>query len=60
MFGIGSVASFVLGRGAVGTYLSVNFGWGIGCAMGVYWSAGVSGKPSMTSFKHCFDVNIVF
>lgn len=43
MFGIGSVASAVLGGGTVGKYLSINFGWGIGCALGVYWSAGVSG-----------------
>ena len=44
MFGIGSVASFVLGEGLVGSFLSVNFGWGIGCALGVYWSVGVSGE----------------
>ncbi|XP_066925204.1 aquaporin-7-like [Clytia hemisphaerica] len=51
MFGIGSVAALVLGKGAVGTFLSVNFGWGIGCALGVYWSAGISGghiNPAVT------------
>ncbi|XP_066922144.1 aquaporin-9-like [Clytia hemisphaerica] len=51
MFGIGSVASAVLGEGKVGTYISINFGWGIGCALGVYWSAGISGghiNPAVT------------
>ena len=44
MFGVGSVAHLVLGKGQVGTYLSINFGWGLGVTFGVYWSAGVSGK----------------
>ena len=44
MFGIGSVAQVVLGKGAFGNFLSINFGWGLGCCLGVYWSAGISGK----------------
>lgn len=43
MFGIGSVACVVLGKGSYGTFLSINFGWAIGCCLGVYWSAGISG-----------------
>lgn len=43
MFGIGSVAQFKLGEEKFGNFLSVNLGWGIGCCLGVYWSAGVSG-----------------
>ena len=50
MFGIGSVASVVLGKGDIGTFLSINFGWGIGCALGVYWSAGISGKMNEVHF----------
>lgn len=42
-FGVGSVAQFVLAKQAFGGYLSVNFGWGLGVAFGIYWSGGISG-----------------
>ena len=45
-FGLGSVAQMVLSRGKFGTFLSVNFAWGIAVTMGCYWAGGVSGKSS--------------
>ncbi len=50
-FGVGVVAQVVLSGHAAGDYLSINVGWGIGVAMGVYVSAGVSGahlNPAVT------------
>ena len=43
-FGDGSVAQFVLGREQYGTFLTVNWAWGLAVAMGVWASGGVSGK----------------
>ena len=43
MFGIGSVAQFVLSKGTLGTFLSVNISWGFGVMFGVFWSLGISG-----------------
>lgn len=46
--GDGSVAQYVLSGKAQGSlginFLSVNVAWGVAVAMGVYVSAGVSGK----------------
>lgn len=50
-FGLGSVAQMVLSRGKFGTFLSVNFAWGIAVTMGCYWAGGVSGahmNPAVT------------
>ena len=55
MFGIGSVAALVLGKGGTGTFLSINFGFGLGCCFGVYWSAGVSGLSTIISFKLTYN-----
>ncbi|XP_002162049.2 aquaporin-9 [Hydra vulgaris] len=51
MFGVGSIAQVVLGKGKFGGILSINFGWAIGVMFGIYWSAGVSGghlNPAVT------------
>ena len=42
--GCGSVAQFVLAKQAFGNYFSVDFGWGMGVAFGIYWAGGISGK----------------
>lgn len=42
-FGVGSVAQYVLAKEAFGGYWSVNWGWGLGVAFGIYWSGGISG-----------------
>lgn len=42
-FGAGVNAQHVLSRGSAGSFLTVNFGWGMGCAMGVWVSGGISG-----------------
>jgi len=41
--GCGSVAQFVLAKQKFGNYFSVDFGWGMGVAFGVYWAGGISG-----------------
>eukprot|EP00794_Sanderia_malayensis_P016740 gene16740-18434_t len=41
--GCGSVAQFVLAKHEFGSYFSVNFGWGMGVAFGIYWAGGISG-----------------
>lgn len=51
MFGIGVVAQFVLSRGAAGSPLSVNLGWGLAVALGASVAGGVSGahlNPAVT------------
>ncbi|MBX7074637.1 MAG: MIP family channel protein [Pirellulales bacterium] len=50
-FGVAVVAQVVLGTGEFGTYLSINFGWGLAVAMGIYVAGGVSGahlNPAVT------------
>ncbi|XP_057296602.1 aquaporin-7-like [Hydractinia symbiolongicarpus] len=51
MFGVGSVAQFVLGKSKFGGFISVNFGWALGVTFGIHWSLGVSGghiNPAVT------------
>lgn len=51
IFGVGVVAQVVLSGGSAGSYLSINVGWGLAVAMGVYVAAGVSGahlNPAVT------------
>ncbi len=51
VFGTASVAQKVLSDGAAGSALSIHLSWGLGVAMGVYASAGVSGahlNPAVT------------
>jgi MIP family channel proteins len=51
VFGVGVVAQVVLSRATAGSYLSINLGWGLAVAMGVYASMGVSGghlNPAVT------------
>lgn len=51
MFGAGAVAQFVLSAGKNGSYLAINFGWGLGVAMGIYVAGGVTGahlNPAVT------------
>ena len=43
-FGIGSVAQTVLSRGENGTFFTINFCWGIGVTLGIYWAGGISGE----------------
>lgn len=50
-FGAGVVAQTVLSRGANGSYLGINLGWGLGVMLGVYAAGGVSGahlNPAVT------------
>lgn len=42
-FGLGSVAQVVTGQGAFGHFISINLGFGLGVAMGVYVGGKVSG-----------------
>lgn len=42
--GCGSVAQFVLAKQQFGNYFSVDFGWGMGVAFGIYWAGGISGE----------------
>ncbi|CAG5129566.1 unnamed protein product [Candidula unifasciata] len=51
VFGIGSVAQFVLSEGKTGSTDQVRWSWGFGVAFGVYVSGGVSGghlNPAVT------------
>jgi MIP family channel proteins len=50
-FGVGVVAQFVLSKGAAGSYLAINVGWGLAVTMGCYVCAGVTGahlNPAVT------------
>jgi MIP family channel proteins len=51
LFGVGVVAQTVLSRGANGSFLAINLGWGLGVMLGVYAAGGVSGahlNPAVT------------
>ncbi|XP_077989095.1 aquaporin-3-like isoform X2 [Glandiceps talaboti] len=51
IYGDGSVAQNVLSRGEYGEFLSINWAWGIGVTMAVYFAYGVSGahiNPAVT------------
>jgi glycerol uptake facilitator-like aquaporin len=43
-FAIGSGAQYVLSKGTLGNFLSVNIAGGLGLTFGIYFSGGVSGK----------------
>jgi MIP family channel proteins len=43
VFGVGVVAQTVLSKGANGSYLAINLGWGLAVMLGVYTAAGISG-----------------
>ena len=44
IFGDGSVAQSVLSKQDAGTFLTINWAWGLAVAMGVWASGGVSGR----------------
>ncbi len=51
VFGIGVVAQTVLSKGANGSFLAINLGWGLAVMLGIYASGGVSGahlNPAVT------------
>ncbi|HXE80951.1 MAG TPA: MIP family channel protein [Vicinamibacterales bacterium] len=50
-FGVGVVAQVVLSEQTAGTFLTINFAWGLGVTMGCYVAGGVSGahmNPAVT------------
>ncbi|KAK7484038.1 hypothetical protein BaRGS_00024773 [Batillaria attramentaria] len=50
-FAVASGAQYVLSRGELSSFLTVNFAGGMGLMFGVYWAGGVSGaslNPSVT------------
>jgi len=55
-FGTGSVAQSVLSRGASGSFLSINWGFGIGVAMAVYASGNISGGHVNPAISVMFSV----
>jgi MIP family channel proteins len=51
VFGVGVVAQTVLSKGANGSFLAINIGWGLAVMLGVYAAGGVSGghlNPAVT------------
>jgi MIP family channel proteins len=51
VFGVGVVAQTVLSKGANGSFLAINIGWGLAVMLGIYTSRGVSGahlNPAVT------------
>lgn len=51
VFGVGVVAQTVLSRGANGSFLAINIGWGLAVMLGVYAAGGISGahlNPAVT------------
>ncbi|CAB4001694.1 aquaporin-3-like, partial [Paramuricea clavata] len=42
VYGNASVAQAVLSKGERGTFLSINFSWGMAVTMGVYWAGSIS------------------
>ena len=43
VYGNGSGAQAFLSKGSHGTFLSINFSWGMAVTMGVYWAGSISG-----------------
>ena len=52
LVGCSGVAQFVLSRGALSSFLSVNFAFGFGAMIAVFVSGPISGKVSLTC---CFS-----
>lgn len=50
LFGQGSVAQVVLGRGKYGEYLSINLGFGLGVMLGIHAAGGISGAHMNVAF----------
>ena len=51
VFGVAAVAQVILSGGRNGSYLSINLGWSLAVAMGVYVAGGASGahlNPAVT------------
>jgi aquaporin-9 len=51
LFGVGVVAQTVLSKGANGSFLAINIGWGLAVMLGVFTAGGVSGahlNPAVT------------
>lgn len=56
MFGNGAIAQHVLSRGQRGDFISINWGYGIGVAMGCYVAGNVSGAHLNPAISVAFSV----
>ena len=59
MIGNGSIAQSHLTNGKKGDYFTINWGWALGCSLGILVSANISGNTNCFLLKNPFVISLL-